>query len=330
MPKKLRIGALSCGGNAHGHAALLSQMPAVEQVAFCDIVEEKARRFSQEFSGGRAAVFTDFRQMFKQTPMDIVCISLPPFAHTNEVEMAASLGVHIFIEKPIALTMAKADRMVSAIRKAGVKSQVGFQMRFGEATERVKAMIDSGETGPVSMVTARYLGAMTGATHWWREKDKSGGQLVEQAIHTYDLVRYLVGEPETIYSSMSFRLHEGDRKWTNEDASGSVIKFPNGALATVSATGNYTQWVNDLQLIAKHRCVDLVDANNATIHHVGALTSIAIASQKNAQLAMHQDFLSAVRRDRPTRTPIEEGRKSLQLVLAAGESAKTGKVVRLS
>ena len=312
---------------------MLSEMDQVEQVAFCDVVEEKAAAFSQEFTDGKAPVFTDFREMFKKMELNVVYISLPPFAHSNEVEWAAKHGCHVFIEKPIALDMQTANRMVNAVKKAGVKSQVGFQLRFGEAVEAIKAMIESGEAGPVGLAIARYICDMTGAKGWWRDKSRSGGQVVEQIIHLYDLLRYLLGDAETVFCRMTDLFHRSDQNWTVEDASGTVITFRNGAIATVSGTssGIPTKWISNIQLVAKKRTIDLEDMNHATIYHTDtpSATSITIASVRKAQVAMHQELISAIRKGHGTRTPISEGAKTLQLVLGARESAETGKVVRL-
>src|SRR5438876_12438430 len=97
----------------------------------------------------------------------------------------------------LVLTMELAGRMVAATDRAKVKTQVGFMSRFGEAVERVKALLDSGQAGAPGLMLGKYF---CNALHapWWREKEKSGGQIVEQIIHTYDIVRYLLGSPDSV------------------------------------------------------------------------------------------------------------------------------------
>src|SRR5687767_10784746 len=111
--KRLRTAILGCGGFAHRHAQNLITLPEeIELTAFCDHHEENAREFSEKYTAGRGAVYTDFREMFENAGLDLVVICLPPFAHTDEVQVAAEHGVHILMEKPIALSSGHAWQMV--------------------------------------------------------------------------------------------------------------------------------------------------------------------------------------------------------------------------
>ena len=147
--KRLRTAILGCGGFARVHVKnLISLSDEIELTAFCDHHDDNAREFSEEYTAGKGSIFTDHREMFEKAGLDLVVICLPPFAHANEVEVAAQHGVHILIEKPIALSSAHAWRMVEAAEKARIKTQVGFMFRFGTAIERLKELITSGEVGP--------------------------------------------------------------------------------------------------------------------------------------------------------------------------------------
>ena len=198
--RPLRTAILGCGGFAHRHAQSLIVLPEdIELTAFCDHHDWKAREFSEKYTDSKASIFTEPGEMYEKADLDLVVICLPPFAHSNEVELAAQHGVHIFIEKPIALTSEHAWRMVDAAEKANVKTQVGFMFRFGTAIERLKELISSGEIGPTGLMSARYFCNSLHAP-WWRDRSKSGGQLVEQVIHMVDLMRYLMGDAVSVYS----------------------------------------------------------------------------------------------------------------------------------
>ena len=134
----LKAAILGCGGIANTHARILTELEDKVQItALCDIAKERAVGFNERYAKNQATVFTDFTQMYQEAEIDVVYICLPPFAHTNEVQLAAECGIHVFIEKPIALSMDIANQMVEAVEKHGVKSQVGFMSRFGAAVERV-------------------------------------------------------------------------------------------------------------------------------------------------------------------------------------------------
>ena len=105
MSQPLRTAILGCGNFAHRHARTLQLLKdEFEMVAFCNRTIDKAASFSEQYTNGTAPVFADHHQMFDQVSLDVVVICLPPYAHSDEVEIAAKLGVHVFIEKPIALT----------------------------------------------------------------------------------------------------------------------------------------------------------------------------------------------------------------------------------
>ena len=143
MSKTFRIGLLGCGGIANVHATNLSKHPRAELVAFCDVDGKRAAQFNKDYAGGKAVEFSDHIQMFNQARLDIVWICLPPFAHNGQLEAAAQRGIHVFVEKPISLDMRRADSMVAAVKKAKIKSLVGFMNRFGGAIEKLKCALDS-------------------------------------------------------------------------------------------------------------------------------------------------------------------------------------------
>ena len=129
--KPLRTGIMGCGRIAKRHATILAGLSDVSLVAFCDDNRDSAQSFQQEFKCGE--VYTDYSRMFAEQDLNLVYVCLPPFAHKNEVELACRHGVHMLIEKPIALTMTLAETMAAQVQAAGIKCQVGFMYRHGEA-----------------------------------------------------------------------------------------------------------------------------------------------------------------------------------------------------
>lgn len=334
MTQRLRTAILGCGGFAHRHARTLALLSDdFEMVAFCNRNIEKAAAFSDKYTSSQAPVFADHHQMFEQVPLDAVVISLPPYAHSDEVEIAANLGVHIFIEKPIALTSDQAWRMVKAAENAGIVTQVGFMFRFGEAIEHLKRMIDSGEAGPVGLMSARYFCNSLHAP-WWRRRDLSGGQLVEQVIHMVDLMRYLMGEATAVYSRQENIFHQDVDDYTVEDVSATVFGFPKGGVGVIYATNGAipNRWINDYRVVSRNLTAEFTDANHATFHYTvdPNRQPEVIVSDRDIYLAEMQDFLTVIRTGQPTRTPLREGAKSLDLALAATRSAQMGSEVRIS
>ena len=234
--KTLRTGIIGCGHFAHKrHAPLLATLDEVELVGFCDQVPESALSFNREFAAGRGQVYEDCERMFEELDLDLVYICLPPYAHSNEVELACRHGVHFLIEKPIALKMDLALAMAEQVRESGVKRQVGFMYRHGDAAQWLKRRIqDAGGEGGAFM-SARYA---CNSLHswWWRDRSKSGGQLVEQVIHLFDLARFFLGEPVRVYSMQDNLFHRDVADYTVEDASGTVVRFESGGIAVFAAS----------------------------------------------------------------------------------------------
>jgi len=334
MSQPLRTAILGCGNFAHRHAHSLQLLKDdFEMVAFCNRTGEKAADFSKKYTNGQAHVFANHHQMFDQVALDVVIICLPPYAHSDEVEIAANLGVHVFIEKPIALTSEQAWRMVNAAEKAGIVTQVGFMFRFGEASEHLKGMIDSGEAGQVGLMSARYFCNSLHAP-WWRRRDLSGGQLVEQVIHMIDLMRFLMGDAITVYSRQENLFHQDLDDYTVEDVSATIFSFPKGGVGVIYATNGAipNRWINDYRVVSRNLSVEFTDANHAAFHYTAESDRKPkmIASDRDIYLSEMQDFLTAIRTGQKTRIPLREGAKSLDLALAATHSAQIGREVQIS
>ncbi len=334
MAGKVRVAMLGCGGLARKrHAPNLVAMENAELVACCDRLIESAQTIAQEATGGTAAVYRDYIRMLDEAKPDAVYIVLPPFAHSDQVEQAARRGIHVFIEKPIALNMDLALRMVDAAERAGIITQVGFQFRFGAAVEWVYDSLQSGETGPLGLMLARYFCNSLHAP-WWRHKDKSGGQLVEQVIHMIDLLRYFFGRPVYVTSRQANLFHRDLPDYTVEDVSGTLIGFENGGLGIIAATNGAIpgQWINQYHLVAHGLTVDFTDANHAIATHTAEdpPRTETIADERDPWQAVSADFIAAVQEHRPARVPIREGALTLELALAASHSAERGEQVLIT
>lgn len=331
--KPLRTAILGCGSFAHRHAQNLITLPEeIELSAFCDHHEKNARAFSEQYTKGHGAVFTDPHEMFEKSNLGLVIICLPPFAHTDEIELASQNSVHVLMEKPIALSSEHAWRMVEAGENARIKTQVGFMFRFGSAIEQLKELIRSGEAGSVGLMSARYFCNSLHA-HWWRDRDKSGGQLVEQVIHMVDLMRFLMGAPVSVYSRQENLFHREVPDYTVEDVSATVFGFQGGAIGVIYATNGAIpgKWINDYRLVSQKLTAEFTNANNAVFHFTAEtpVRTETVNSEKNVYLAELQDLLTAIQTDGPTRTPLREGAESLDLALAATRSAEAHREVPL-
>jgi len=326
--RRLNVGFIGCGGIASTHAERLKTLEEVQMAAFSDLVEDRAKAMAAKYGG---KYYVDWREMLRKENLDIVYICLPPFAHSDEVMVAAEKGINVFIEKPIALNMKLAREMVRAVERAGVKSQVGYNCRFGYAIEEAKRLIDSGEAEEVGLVMGMYWCNFI-RRDWWIDKGRSGGQIVEQSTHLFDALRYMCGDVEVVYGQMNRIFWTDVLGMTIEDVSSTVFRFKSGAIGAVTATiwGANAQWWFKWWMAAKNYTFESGDINTLTLYSTKPPARTKMVSEsRDTYLLEAKDLIRAILEDKETRTPIEEGVKTLEFTLAAMKSMETGKPVTL-
>jgi predicted dehydrogenase len=326
--KRLRVGLLGCGGIAARHASAVGVLKdEMQLVACCGRTESKVREFAARFS---AEAFTDLRRML-DSQIDLLIVALPPFAHAGQVEQAVAAGAHVVVEKPIALDMVRAQSMVDAAAKAGVVAACGFMYRFGAAVARWDAAAKEGEVGRVGLFTGQFH---CNALHadWWRERSRSGGQMVEQLIHIVDLARHHLGEPQSVYARLANFFHRDIAGYDSDDVSAIVLGYDDGRIGVLNATNGAVpgQWNKLWEIVAERMTGRFTGWNTATLTHtVGAPHAEQIDSQTDVFVAQLADVAAAIRERRPPTVPLSEGASTLRIVLAARQSAQEGRELAL-
>jgi predicted dehydrogenase len=326
--ERLRVGLLGCGGIGARHAAAVGALEDEMQLVACSGRNEaKVREFAARFG---AEPFTDLHRML-DSQIDLLIVALPPFAHSGQVEQAVAAGTHVLVEKPIALDMSRAQSMVDAAAKAGVVAACGFMYRFGAAVKRWDAAAKAGETGRVGLFTGQFH---CNALHadWWRERAKSGGQMVEQLIHIVDLARHQLGEPQTVYARTSNFFHRDVAGYDSEDVSAIVLGYADGRVGVLNATNGAVpgQWTKLWQLVAERMTGRFTGWNTATLTHTsGAPRTEEIDERTDVFVAQLADVAAAIREKRVPEVPLSDGEDTLRIVLAAQQSAAEGREISL-
>ena len=232
--KKLAL--IGCGGIGSYHLGhFLGFKDIVELVGFCDIIPERAEAFVEKAGCGKA--FTNYLDMYDEVKPDMVFICIPPYCH-GEIEFETiKRGIHFFVEKPLALDLDLARRIRDAAEEKGIITASGFQCRYSNL---VQPNVDFCRNNEVVFIDCTRIGGVPGA-EWWMDKSRSGGQIVEQTIHQFDIVRYVFGEPTEVctYATKGYVNEYGDG-YKTDDCSVSIVKFENGAIGTFS-TGCYAK-----------------------------------------------------------------------------------------
>jgi predicted dehydrogenase len=320
--RKLRIGLLGCGGIARRHAAAIGTLSdQMQLVASCGRDENKVAAFANEFG---AKPHVDLQRMLDSSQLDLLIVALPPYAHTGQVETAARAGVHLLVEKPIALDMQRANAMVEAVRKAGVVAACGFMYRFGDAVVRWDAAAAAGETGRAGLFVGQFH---CNALHadWWRSSELSGGQTVEQLIHIVDLARRQLGEPQVVYARGANFFHRNVAGYDSDDVSAIVLGYDDGRLAVLNATNGAIpgKWDKLWQIVAERMTGRFTGWNAGVLTHTAEVPprDERIDTQTDVFVAQLADVAASIRDKRAPSVPLEEGAATLQIVLAARESA---------
>ncbi len=324
MSKKLRVAILGMGNMGKGHAGSILRMKDTELSALCSYPITDAQNFVEE-KGLACRVFDDFDKMLAETEIDVLYICLPPFVHNGQFEKAARKGIHIFIEKPIALTLERGKSMAETAKEYGIYTQVGYQMRFGSAVRKLREYMENGIAGKPSLYTANYeCNSLHGP--WWRDVEKCGGQVFEQVIHLYDMSLYMMGKPVAVNGYVANLNRQKVEGYTIEDTSVSNIRFESGALGSVTGSNCAVknQWNGRFRIIFENMVADFEDQNHAVFTFTGEdeLKVEKIAEDTDCTYEEDCYFIETIRGNQKPMADIGEGYQGLQLVSAVVSSSR--------
>lgn len=319
MAEEVRVGFIGCGGNARGHMKRVAQLPEAGIVGVCDVAEEAAQKAAEEY---QARPFTNHRRMLDEVELDAAYISIPPDAHGEPELDALERGLALFVEKPVALDLEVAHRIAAAIRQRDITTCVGYQLRYTAAAAAARDLL-ANET--IGMVVGRYW-CGSGRGEWWLQQlARSGGQIVEQATHTVDMMRFLAGEVVEVFC------YQANRTLTSIDCPDhnvAAMKFASGAVGCLTACWAFEGWEGNILDVLFERYRLHWDAGGVTITPECPEFSIEGYEGRSIDAV----FVEAVRTgDRSAiLTPYEDAVRSLGVSLAANNSARTGAPCRVA
>jgi len=319
---RLRVGLLGCGGIAARHAgAIESLSEQMQLVACCGRDTTRTETFANRFG---TLAYSSLQHMLDSARLDLLIVALPPFAHAGQVEAAARAGVHLLVEKPIALDMERAEAMVAAAGASKVVAACGFMYRFGDAVRRWDDITAAGEAGRIGLFTGHFH---CNALHadWWRERGKSGGQMVEQLIHIVDLVRHQLGEPKCVYARAGNFFHREVTAYDSDDVSAMLLGYDDGRLGVLNATNGAVpgQWNKGWQLIAERMTGRFTGWNSALLTRTApAESSERIDTETDVFVRQLADVAEAIQQRRAPSVPLADGARTLRIALAARRSAE--------
>lgn len=339
----MKYALIGCGRVSPNHikAALKNNF---EIVALCDIIKEKAEKLKEEYSLFDAVIYTDFKEMIKKASPELVSIATISGTHAEISVFCAENGVNFIVEKPMAMSIAEADGVISAVEKSGVCASVCHQNRFNEAVRELKAAVDGGRFGRISHGTISVRWHRDESYYKqdnWRGKwALDGGTLMNQCIHGMDLLRWLLGdELLTVSGFTSNALHP---YMEGEDVGVAVARFKNGAIATIEGTVNAAEDIEETLCIFGEKgsvCLGgrsankieywrFSDEHEADSERRGLHEAVANV-YGNGHTALFADVANAVREHRAPYVDIYAGKRAVEFVLSVYKSQKSGAPVNL-
>jgi UDP-N-acetyl-2-amino-2-deoxyglucuronate dehydrogenase len=337
----IRIGLIGAGNISETHARAAQAINGVEIVAVHGGNERRATRLASAYGG---TSYSDLSSFLNQ-PMDLVIIGSPSALHAEQGIAAAERGLHVLVEKPIDVTCARADALIAAARRAGVKLGVLFQDRAQPSFVRLQGALAAGRLGSPLLASARV--------QWYRPPEyyrdsrwrgtwalDGGGALMNQGIHTVDLLLWLLGSVRRVSALTATRLHDIEV----EDTAVAWLEFASGAVATFEATtAAYPGYRRRIELtttggtiIIEHDRVIAADTrepyDEPAIHDgadANASASSPVVSDERGHQRLIEDFIAAIASDREPRCSGAQGRRSVAVAEAIYESARSGRIVEV-
>lgn len=327
MADKIRLGFIGSGGIARGaHFPALEKIAEAEVVAVSDVNEATAKQASEIF-GGAPKVYTDYREMLVSEKLDAVDVCTPNLYHKQPTIDALDAGVHVIVEKPIAMNAGEAREMCAAASRNNRKLMVAQCQRFRPEVQLLKKMIDAGDLGEIYYSRVWAL-RRRGVPAWgvFIEKDKQGGgPMIDIGVHMLDMALYLMGHPKPVAISgqtyTKFGNREGvfnpwgqwdPKKYTVEDYATGLVRFDNGATLSIEASfvANIGKDAMNVTLLGTEGGSDIEPFKVYTERHNRLIEETPVnLPGVNTYEAELRDFFEAIQNDRP---PLITGEQALQ------------------
>ncbi|HTD88521.1 MAG TPA: Gfo/Idh/MocA family oxidoreductase [Candidatus Binatia bacterium] len=329
------IGLIGGGNITETHARAARAIPGVEISAINGTNAEKIARLCCEHGG---TPYQDFAAFLKHRPMDLVIIGSPSGLHATQGIAAARQGLHVLTEKPIEISTARADILIEAAKQSKVHLGVIFQDRLKPHIRQLKNWVDQGLLGKLLLVDARvkwYRPPEYYASSRWRGTLAldGGGALINQGVHTVDLLLWLLGDVVRVQARTATQLH----KIEAEDTAVAILEFASGALGIFhSTTADYPGYPRRVEIsgsegtvILEHDRIIAANLRNTPAATESAAldenqsASTAVVSDFRGHQAVLEDFLQAIQQNRAPACDGLEGRRSIALTESIYRAAKT-------
>jgi UDP-N-acetyl-2-amino-2-deoxyglucuronate dehydrogenase len=343
MNKKVAgFGIIGTGAIASHHAKSLQALDKAQLIAVCSSSSSRAAEARERFG---VEAYSNIADLLAREDIDIVCICTESGNHLESAMAAARAGKHVLIEKPLEVNLERADKLIAVCREAEVKLGCIFQNRFSPGYLQLKEAVRQGLLGKLIMGNA-YIKwyrdeAYYGNSNWKGTlKGDGGAALINQGIHTIDLLLDIMQDVQSVYGQVRTMVHNIE----GEDLGVAMLNFKNGAIGSIAGgTCLYPGYPERLEIFGENGSVILeggkilhwnikggegLGDKTSTDNKSGSSDPMAV--DYKLHMAQIKDMVEAIQEGREPIVNGETARKSLELILAIYESAKENKVVELA
>ena len=338
MKKTSGFALIGCGAIARMHSDVVANIDNAKMVGVYDTAYAYAEKFAEE-RGCKA--FADLDEMLACPEIDIVSICTPSGLHAPLAVKVANAKKHLIIEKPMGITHEQTDAIIEAVERNQVKAEVITQMRFTHSIRTLKDAIDTGLLGKILLADfkMKYYRSPEYYSVGWRgtwDMD-GGGALMNQGVHGIDLIQYLMGGVKSVYADCRTMARDIEV----EDTANLLLEYNNGAIGVIQATTVAEPGYPRKLEVHGERGTVVVQEDAISVWDVKGMEKpdFGVSSVNSGGSAMdfsweyHKlqflDLMEAIEEDRATMVDVYEGKKPVDIILAAYESSRTGKKIFL-
>lgn len=343
----MRYALIGCGRISTNHIKAAVNN-GLEIVAVCDIVSEHMENVLEKHGLEKDLSikrYTDYKQMIEENSVDLISIATESGIHAEIALYCIDKRINVIIEKPMAMSLADADKIIALASEKKVKVSACHQNRFNIAVQEMRAALEAGRFGKLShgSIHVRWNRNQEYYTQapWRGTWEQDGGALMNQCIHGIDLLRWTFGdEVEEVYGQTRQQFHH---YLEAEDVGMAVVKFKNGAIATIEGTTNvYPQNLEETLYVFGEKGTVKIGGKSTNNIDVWNFADETQEDQKNKGLeevtsnvygnghtSLFADMVEAIKNDRKPYVDAQAGRNALEMILAIYKSQKTGQPVKL-
>jgi len=324
---EFKVGIIGAGRIAGAHINSLLQIESVEIKAISDIVKEKAEEKGKKIG---ATIYTDYKEMLDKEELDAVWICTPADVHSENVLYCIEKNIPFFLEKPVGIDEKECDEVAEKLKKENIINSVGFMLRFDPAVEKLEEIF---ENEKLIFAAAEWFWTIP-LVDTIKSKEKAGGQIVDQAIHLIDLMRYLISDIKSVYTRRVRGFFPEEKLYTGDDVSGTVFEFENGLAGNLVCTyalfPEITKYYPPkIRFICKKKLIEYINRGTIRIFEKGKFTEEKWDENPmyREDRAFIEDVINGEKRN--IRCDYFDGLKTLKVSLAANKSMEENKVVEL-